>query len=207
MKNKMRQTEARQPRLRWRMVIAYASIFLAAPTVTFLLGQFLDSALGLPAFPPFPLNLVAGSAVFLFGLAVGIKSTRLLYLEGQGLPWGEVEKQTQSTRLVTTGLYECCRNPMTFGYALLPCGMGLMFRSLTMAFLIPAIVFVAMIIWLVRWEEPRLEQRFGQVYRDYRRRTPFLVPRFKLLMHHSLGSVRHWWRNRKRESTERKGSD
>jgi protein-S-isoprenylcysteine O-methyltransferase Ste14 len=130
-------------------------------------------------------------------LAIGIKSTRLLYFKGQGLPWGEVNKQTQSKKLVTTGLYNCCRNPMTFGYSLLPCGMGILFRSLTMTFLVPAFVFVVMIIWLKLWEEPRLERRFGQVYREYKRQTPFLVPRFNLLMKDLVRSVSNFLHRQK----------
>jgi A/G-specific adenine glycosylase len=160
------------------MVIAYASIFIIMPTLTFLVGRFLDRVFALPPFPPLPLNLPAGFAVFLFGLAIGIKSTRLLYFEGRGLPWGEVQRETQSTTLVTTGLYASTRNPMTFGYSLLPCGMGILFRSLAMTCIIPATIFIAMIIWLKLREEPRLERRFGQEYRDYKRRTPFLIPHF-----------------------------
>jgi len=178
----MRQSADGPPRLSWGMVVAYAFVFVAVPILTFYIGRFLDRTFSLPPFPPFPVNLAAGFAVFIFGLAIGIKATRVLYLEGRGLPWGEVKRQTQSTRLVTTNLYACCRNPMTFGYSLLPCGMGILFRSLAMAVLIPAVIFSAMIIWLRLWEEPRLERRFGQAYRDYERRTPFLVPRFKPLM-------------------------
>jgi len=178
----MSQAADRFPRLGWRAVVAYALIFVVVPILTYFIGHFLDRTFLLPEFPPFPVNLAVGFGVFMFGLAIGIKSTRLLYLKGRGLPWGEVKQKVQSTRLVSTGLYACCRNPMTLGYALLPCGMGILFRSLAMTFLIPAVIFLVMIIWLKLWEEPRLERRFGQVYRDYKRQTPFLVPRFRPLM-------------------------
>ncbi|NIQ05125.1 MAG: isoprenylcysteine carboxylmethyltransferase family protein, partial [Candidatus Korarchaeota archaeon] len=61
-------------------------------------------------------------------------------------------------RLVTTSLYACCRHPMTFGYSLLPCGMGILFRSLAMTFFIPVSLFSVMILWLKLREEPRLER-------------------------------------------------
>jgi A/G-specific adenine glycosylase len=64
-----------------------------------------------------------------------------------------------------------------------------------MTLLVPAIIFLIMIVWLKGWEEPRLEQRFGQVYRDYKRHTPFLIPRFRPLMRELansfLGAFRH----------------
>jgi protein-S-isoprenylcysteine O-methyltransferase Ste14 len=71
---------------------------------------------------------------------------------------------------------------MTFGYSLLPCGMGILLRSPAMTALIPAFIFSVMIIWLKLWEEPRLERRFGEAYRAYRKQTPFLIPRFKPLL-------------------------
>jgi len=197
----MNQADDRLPRLGCGAVAVYALIFVAVPILTYIVGRFLDKTFLLPEFPPFPVNLAVGSGVFAFGLAIGIKSTRLLYHKGRGLPWGEVKQKSQSTKLVTKGLYACCRNPMTFGYSLLPCGMGIMFRSLAMTLLIPAIVFVVMITWLKFREEPRLEQRFGQVYRDYKRQTPFLVPRLKPLMSDLASSIRGLRRSQKTEPT------
>jgi len=205
--NNMSQAADRFPRLGWGAVTAYAFIFVAVPILTYLIGKYLDRTLLLPEFPPFPVNLAVGFGVFMFGLVIGIKSTRMLYLKGRGLPWGEVKRKAQSTRLVTTGIYACCRNPMTFGYSLLPCGMGIMFMSPAMTFLIPAIIFIVMIIWLKLWEEPRLERRFGQVYRDYKRKTPFLVPRFKPLMSDLAMTVLGLLHSKKTELVKVKLSD
>jgi len=169
------------PRISRRVAVAYLSIFAVVPILTFFIGKKLDEVLSLPEFPPFPINIIVGMSVFIFGLAVGIKSTRLLYTVGRGLPWGEATDQGRSTVLVTSGLYAWCRNPMTLGYSLLPCGMGIMFRSLAITILIPITVFSIMIVWLKIWEEPRLERRFGKAYREYKQRTPFLIPDPKLL--------------------------
>jgi protein-S-isoprenylcysteine O-methyltransferase Ste14 len=182
LKKNQRKPEDEPPHPTWIKVLTYSLIFVAAPILTFLTGRFLDEILLLPEFPPFPVNLIAGFFVFFSGLTVGIKATRLLYFKGRGLPWGEIRRKDESTRLVTTGLYACCRNPMTFGYSLLPCGMGILLRSLAMTILIPAFIFSVMIIWLKLWEEPRLERRFGEAYRAYKNQTPFLIPRFKPLL-------------------------
>jgi protein-S-isoprenylcysteine O-methyltransferase Ste14 len=182
LKNNQREPEDESPHPTWIKLLTYSLIFVAAPILTFLTGRFLDKILSLPQFPPFPVNLIAGFLVFFLGLTIGIKATRLLYYKGRGLPWGEIRRKDESTKLVTTGLYACCRNPMTFGYSLLPCGMGILLRSPAMTLLIPAFIFSVMIIWLKLWEEPRLERRFGEAYQAYKNRTPFLIPRLKPLL-------------------------
>jgi len=168
-------------RLSRKHLSSYALIFVAAPILTFIIGRWVDDMLSLPDFPPIPFNLLLGFTVFFLGLAIGIKSTRLLFKIGQGLPWGEFNGQSRSSRLVTTGLYAYCRNPMTLGYSLLPCGMGIMFRSLGMAIFVPAITLLAAVTWLKLREEPNMENRFGEIYQEYKRRTPFLIPHYKQL--------------------------
>ncbi len=165
------------PPLRWKRLGPYLFIFLIVPFATFVVGRHLDRQLGLPPFPPFPLNLLSGFTVFFSGLALGITATRQLYRVGGGLPWGELDASAQSASLVTSGVYAVTRNPMTLGYSALPGGMGLMFQSLSMALLIPTITLMIMVVWLKGWEEPRLERRFGAPYRAYQQRTPFLLPR------------------------------
>lgn len=165
------------PRIGAGALTAYALIFVAAPILTFVIGSSIDRLLGLPEFPPFPLNLIFGFAVFFPGLAVGVKATRLLYRVGQGLPWGEARREARTTRLVTTGLYAYTRNPMVLGYSLLPCGMGLMFRSPGMYLLVPAAVILVNVVIVKTREEPNLEGRFGEEYLKYKKSTPMLLPR------------------------------
>jgi len=165
------------PKIKLKRLTIYLLIFVFAPIFTYITGKKLDNLFSLPSFPSYPYNLIFGMMVFLGGLAIGIKSTRLLYQIGKGLPWGEISHDDRSKRLVTTGLYAYSRNPMTFGYSMLPCGMGMMFQSLGMAVFITTLVFIINILWLKMIEEPKLEKRFGETYSKYRRKTPFLIPR------------------------------
>jgi hypothetical protein len=71
---------------------------------------------------------------------------------------------------------------MVLGYSMLPCGMGIMFRSPGMAVPVTAIVLLVNIIMVKTKEEPDFEERFGEEYRAYRRRTPFLIPRIGSLI-------------------------
>ncbi len=166
--------------LRPRHLALYLLIFLIMPVITYLLGNWFDTIFQLPQTPSFPYNFLIGFTVFFSGLTIGIRASRQLLTQGQGLPWGELYHNAQSTRLVTNGLYSYCRNPVTLGYCLLPCGMGFMFQSLGMSIIIPIILLLINIVWLKGCEEPRLEQRFGNTYRQYQYNTPFLLPRLSL---------------------------
>jgi protein-S-isoprenylcysteine O-methyltransferase Ste14 len=164
-------------------LVLYLMIFVIAPILTYIIGKRLDELLSLPAFPPFPANLLIGFTVFYVGLSIGIKSTRTLYKEGLGLPWGVIKKKVQSSILVVTGPYAYTRNPMILGYSMLPCGMGFMFQSPGMFTIIPLLVLLINVGIVKTWEEPNLEKRFGQEFLDYKDSTPFLVPGPKEFIH------------------------
>jgi protein-S-isoprenylcysteine O-methyltransferase Ste14 len=166
----------REPTISKVQLIPYLGIFVVVPILTYIIGKRIDELLSLPAFPPLPVNLIIGFAVFYIGLSIGIRSTKVLYREGHGLPWGGVKSEARSSRLVVTGPYTYTRNPMILGYSMLPCGMGFMFRSPGMFTVIPlavALINVGIVKFL---EEPSLVERFGQEFLDYKEYTPFLVP-------------------------------
>lgn len=169
--------------LRHRHLVLYLLIFLIIPIITYLLGNWFDIIFQIPHILSFPYNFFIGFTVFFSGLTIGIRANRQLLTQGQGLPESELYHTAQSTRLVTNGLYAYCRNPVTLGYTLLTSGIGLTFQSLGMSIIIPIIVLLVNIIWLKGWEEPRLEQRFGNTYHQYRHNTPFLLPRISLSSH------------------------
>jgi len=185
----MKEMVGRAPPINRRHLSIYVLIFVVIPVITYLVGRFVDRALDLPAFPPFPWNLLLGSIVFVLGLTTGIKSTRLLYRLGEGLPWGEAHEGSRTRKLVTGELYAYTRNPMVLGYSLLPCGMGIIFRSIGMATSITIIVLAVNVAIVKFKEEPHLEERFGEAYQDYRRRTPFLIPRDPRFVKYLLTSL------------------
>jgi len=171
-----------EPRIKQSQLAVYLLIFVAAPTLTFTLGTWLDQTLGFSPYPPFPSNIFLGTAVMIIGLNLGIKSTRQLYHAGLGLPWGEAAHEVETQRLVVDGIYAYSRNPMVLGYSLLPVAMGLMFRSIGMMLsLTPAVLVLNYIIVKTR-EEPRLLERFGDEYLAYKAKTPFLFPRWDNLL-------------------------
>lgn len=73
-------------------------------------------------------------------------------------------------RFVASGPYRFVRNPMYLGAALVLSGFGLYSRSPSVLGLVAlAALFVHLFVVLV--EEPGLESRFGEGYRDYKVRV------------------------------------
>jgi protein-S-isoprenylcysteine O-methyltransferase Ste14 len=170
------EEKTRTASVKGRQLTLYLMIFVAMPVITYLAGRQVDSILDIPSYPPFPWNLYIGVAVFVFGLGVGLRSTRLLYRRGGGLPWGEADEDTKTSRLVTSGVYAYTRNPMVLGYSLLPLAMGVLLQSPGMALSITPLVLLLNVAIVKLREEPDLEERFGDKYLRYRKGTPFLIP-------------------------------
>lgn len=81
---------------------------------------------------------------------------------------------TPPERLVTTGPYAWCRNPMYLGHMIFLVGLTLTFESL-----FAALLTVATIVWFhfrVRRDEARLRVRFGELYEGYCLRVRRWVP-------------------------------
>lgn len=79
-------------------------------------------------------------------------------------------------RLLAEGPYRCTRNPMYLLYVAVVAAEALLFRSPALA-AYAAALFGAAHLYVVRAEEPRLLERFGAAYADYRRRVPRWIPR------------------------------
>lgn len=112
---------------------------------------------------PYPPLLAAGSALFLLGLVLQAVAGRAL------------AKAYCQDRLVTTGPYAICRNPLYANviFTIAP-GIALMCRSWPM--LAASLLLYVLVRLHIRREETYLENRFGQDYIDYRRRTNAIFP-------------------------------
>lgn len=158
-----------------RLPAAAALFLFVIPKTLLYVGRSLDAYV----FPPSTLQPIslAGAPVFLVGFLVSVTSIWQLYSYGLGMPWGDVAEDSQSSRLVTEGLYSYTRNPMLLGYGLFISGVGLYYGSFTTAFILSTFVVALVSLWIKNKEEPELVNRFGQDYIRYRERTPFVIPR------------------------------
>lgn len=147
-------------------------ILLLPFTVTCVIPWLLHDA---PA-PWFPQGLavrIAGAVLMLAGLALFATTVALFVRTGRGTlaPW------TPTQRLIVTGPYRYCRNPMISGVLFILLGETLLLRS-------PAIGIEAVVFFLINTayfilkEEPALLNRFGDAYRSYQRDVPRWIPKW-----------------------------
>ena len=115
----------------------------------------------------------AGALLFIAGLVLWAYPVFLFRTIGMGTlaPWAPTQK------LIITGPYLYCRNPMITGIVFILAGEGLFFWS--PGILIWAVWFVVMNTFYFRFsEEPGLIKRFGEDYIRYRQSVPMWLPRF-----------------------------
>jgi protein-S-isoprenylcysteine O-methyltransferase Ste14 len=117
---------------------------------------------------------VCGLALLVLGLTLFVASLRRFATEGHGTlaPWDPPRE------LVVRGPYRYVRNPMISGVLLVLLGEALVLRS--RPHLVWAAIFFAInATYIPLLEEPDLEGRFGERYREYCRHVPRLIPRLR----------------------------
>jgi len=118
----------------------------------------------LPA-PPAWGSRVVGGILFVAGLAFG-GWARLLFVRRKTtvLPF------RPSSVLVADGPFRFSRNPIYVAFTAIYVGISLLFRSLWPLILLPLVLIVLQKTAIDR-EEAYLERRFGDEYREYRKRV------------------------------------
>ena len=123
---------------------------------------------GLPAMA----SQLAGVVALAIGLVLFAASVRYFAVQGRGTlaPWDPPKA------LVVAGPYRYVRNPMISGVRFILGGEALVLVSRplalwTLAFLCVNLVYIPLM------EEPLLDERFGEAYREYCREVRRIVPR------------------------------
>ncbi len=83
-----------------------------------------------------------------------------------------------SKKLIISGPYKLCRNPIELGTVLYYLGLGTYFASLNTGLLGFLIMLVIGGMYFKLVEEKALEIRFGEEYLEYKKKTPFLLPKW-----------------------------
>jgi protein-S-isoprenylcysteine O-methyltransferase Ste14 len=150
-------------------------LFLVLIPITLVLASpLLDQALHLPRLVFQPVNGLLGLSFILAGLSLGFWSNYVQFTIGRGTPVPVMATQN----LIVQPPYAYCRNPMALGAIALYLGIAIWLGSLSALgmVLLPA---VCLLIYIKLLEEKEMQLRFGDDYLEYRRRTPFLIPRFR----------------------------
>lgn len=135
-----------------------------------LLSYYLDLLFSLPNPLPFPLSL-SGLVFVVAGLALWGRCFYLFRKIGGGTP-----SPTHPTqRLVTVGPYRYVRNPIYVSFLVTNAGLGLLL-SLTSIFPLIALFWALSHVFVVFYEEPRLQWKFGQEFSEYKSQVPRWIP-------------------------------
>jgi protein-S-isoprenylcysteine O-methyltransferase Ste14 len=115
---------------------------------------------------------ILGALAGLIGLAMVIACFTRFVREGRGTP----APTAPTEELVVGGLYRYLRNPMYVGVGLVIAGQCLAFRSAPLVAWL-AVFAAAVTAFVVGYEQPTLQARYGASYEAYRRSVPAVVPR------------------------------
>jgi len=145
------------------------------PTLFFLLPALvLDERLNWPTFANVGIRVIAALILIapgVFFLLWTIKAQREI---GKGTPMPLMATQ----KLVVQKPYSYCRNPLAFGLVNFYFGISIFIGSPSSVLMV--FIFSVIILSYIKFiEEKELEQRYGNEYVEYKKRTPFIIPRLK----------------------------
>ncbi len=78
----------------------------------------------------------------------------------------------ETNRLVTSGPYGCMRHPMHLGLMLFPLAVALLAGSPGFLLIVAPLEILVMVLLILTLEEREALAKFGDSYREYRRRVP-----------------------------------
>lgn len=131
-----------------------------------------DQWMEFPTFPAWPCNLAVGVPLFFAGLFF-MNWSVFTFAKAKGTPV-PVEPPPE---LVIDGPYAHTRNPMIGGFFIMLFGIGAFLGSVSVTFFITPGVILFMTFEIKLIEEPELEKRLGDPYKEYREKTPMFFPR------------------------------
>ena len=110
------------------------------------------------------------------GIALSVWSIVYMRIVGKGNPMDAFNHEVapRTSELMTDGPYKICRNPMLLGVFIYYLGIVIFLHS-WQAIVIFILYFAIMMVQVSR-EEKRLEDDFGEAYREYKQRTKKLIP-------------------------------
>jgi protein-S-isoprenylcysteine O-methyltransferase Ste14 len=146
--------------------------WVVIPFFIVVVSSYIDQWLHLPKFYYGLINSLIGLLFILIGWLFANWTVKVQFSLGKGTPIPLMATQ----KLIVQGPYIYCRNPMTLGTTLFYLGVAIWLGSFS-AVGLNLVYPVGISIYIKLIEERELEERFGSEYFEYKKRTPFLIPR------------------------------
>jgi protein-S-isoprenylcysteine O-methyltransferase Ste14 len=154
------------------LLVAGSLVVVVLPILMLREASALDQRLLLPSFSYGLPNYLLGGFIGAIGWFLSMWSVQIQFTKGRGTPIPVIAAQ----KLVVDGPFTYCRNPMYLGITLFYGGIGIWVGSIS-AIGIVLLLALLLVVYIKAFEEKELEARFGDEYMEYKRNTPFLVPR------------------------------
>jgi len=148
----------------WLFIILYLLLFIPSPPL------FSEKLLG-PGYFYWP--IIIGLAVTITGQAIRGATIGLAYIIRGGK-----EGKVYAEELVTTGIFNHCRNPLYVGNILMLLGVGILSNSLLYVVIVMPL-FLLIYQAIVLAEENFLRNKFGAAFEQYCSRVNRWVPSLK----------------------------
>ncbi|XUX00959.1 MAG: isoprenylcysteine carboxylmethyltransferase family protein [Dehalogenimonas sp.] len=117
---------------------------------------------------------IGGIILVVVGSIFALWSNYVQFTTGQGTPIPIMPPR----RLLVCKPYSYCRNPMSLGAILLYSGISILIGSPSAVYFV-ALFTIVLVTYIKVVEEKGLVERYGGDYLEYKKRTPFLVPRLR----------------------------
>ena len=151
--------------------LAGATLFVAGiPAIVFWCGKFLYKT----SILHHQVSLAVSILCFILGLPWMLSAVFWQLVRGKGTPVPIVPTK----HFLQNGPYRYVRNPMILGFSLYLLGWAFLFNK-GGAFLAAAVIIAFLLAEVKIIEEPELEKRFGDAYREYKKETPFMFPKWR----------------------------
>jgi protein-S-isoprenylcysteine O-methyltransferase Ste14 len=158
-------------RIRALMIEGIFFMFIL-PASLYYFSRLLDRQLNLPSLTFGGFNIFTGSVLMVAGLLFAWWSIYVQFTIGRGTPVPIMATQ----ELIIQKPYNYCRNPMALGTIVAGLGLAILLGSYS-AVVIVLTLAVILLSYIKFLEEKEMELRFGEAYREYRKQTPFIIPR------------------------------
>ena len=154
-------------------VLGSALFLVIAPgTVVGFLPWYISRWHFQPPFFDYPAVRFAGAGLIVLGLIPLLESFARFALKGLGTP----APIFPTRHLVVTGFYRHVRNPMYVGVVGAILGQALLFSDVQLL-AYAAIIWLGTHIFVVVYEEPKLQRAFAAEYAAFRKHVPRWIPR------------------------------
>jgi protein-S-isoprenylcysteine O-methyltransferase Ste14 len=150
-------------------ILGAAGFMAGIPAMVFGLGRLFGGSLVLPD----GASKIVSIVCFVFGVPWMMSAVFWQLIRGKGTPVPIVPTK----KFLQNGPYRYVRNPMMLGFFLYLLGWAFLFDNAG-AFLTAAVIIILLLVELKTIEEPELEKRFDDAYKEYKKEIPFLLPRW-----------------------------